>query len=134
MNDFLCFLINSNSVNLILMNTYKIQKVLCQPRIVQLIYTRISCNKQSLFSTVIVTVFLNYYISKNVLAILMHCFAISSVLMQRGNTRIRSLALGGKRRAPNGTPRTATMMSQDLEAKWLMEKEGKNLAKEERQM
>lgn len=59
---------------------------------------------------------------------------LSSVLMQRGNTRIISLVLAAKRRAANGTPKTAMTTCQDSEAKWLMEKAGRNLAKEEKQM
>jgi len=56
------------------------------------------------------------------------------VLMLRRNTRIRGLALGARRRAPNGTPKTAMTTFQDSRPKWLMGKVGKEAAKEARRM
>ncbi|XP_051985079.1 uncharacterized protein LOC127645482 isoform X1 [Xyrauchen texanus] len=55
------------------------------------------------------------------------------VLMQRRNTRIRSLASGAKRRTTNGTQKRATTTCQGSRQEWHMGKTGKNLAKEENQ-
>ncbi len=56
------------------------------------------------------------------------------VQILRGNTRIRNLALGARRRAANGTPKTAITKFRDSRTKRLLGKVGNIPAKEARRM